>query len=1220
MRSKRSIRGIVALALLVAVLATVMAVATMTASAEDFVWNLLTDTEAGYRVEDRHGSFDRKTEADGTVYMENRDMKSGALYIHDENNILGSYRAFTLEGDFYFDAFPGGPLRDGKYTPEERPLSFLCWVYKNAETGAATTFNALRIDSQGYLYTGAGSADITETRLELKTWYNIRCAFLPSKGICEVFINGEKAFDYNYTRFDEKKFVSGSVRYFDGYFEWSAKMKNLFVKTDSNYSMELPREEAADYLGYQTTKPEGDTFSARMIFGVNGDQYRKVGYEIYRLTTNNRGEVVARQLSATTQEIYTSVRGGGKDYNVKDAFSYNYAAALTVEDLPVTPGRGGLELVVRPYVEGFDGIRRYGVATKIAYTGEKDENGYPMFHTVSADTISVIASDDTYIYNGGTAASANYGAAEQLMVRNTKDGKYLYRAAYYKFTLDAKSVEALATANSAKLRVYCKGTENTVGRKPYDMMVYATGTDWTESTLNYSNHTKLAPTIEQLEILPPKTGYYVVDILYYLREQPKNADGSITVSFFFTNVGADDAALSYFGSKESDYKPVIEISGSYYNTTLNLDKMGNDGYEPWGFAESIVNEWFDELVDQVYPKDENGNVIYHEIDDFAPEGYDATAPTGDFTSELIWKSGSIWTTTGKNDASSFSSTRYARTMLTLGKTSGQLFLNSSYASTKSQYDAYGGITNAGFTGTATGFFHTEKIDGRYYIIDPLGNPYFAIGINTVCLGDSANHKTYSLEAFGSEEVYYEEITAALKEMGINTNYGGDAAQLLAVENGLSNVVSFSVVGTYMGSLGRSQISEGVFPFNNTINVFDPDFITSANASAAAKITTNGYADMPNLLGYTTDNELPSGADILDRYLLLDPKEEVTNSFSYAVAWTWLARRMGTPAPTLDDFLNSPEHDQMNSEFLGFLYARVYRVSREAIKAVDPNHMYIGSRVNGNCRTNEDYLRAAGYYLDIITTNLYGGLNPNAETMTNFYRYSGKPFIVTEFFAKGMDAIDANGYRIANSTGSGILVMTQQDRADYYEHYALAMLECRGCVGWTWYRYRDNDQGIYVSKNNPEKELIMLHVSYGANAKANTFMDEDGNILTAAQVGAYDTVYKGEPMMSNQNVNKGIFNSDFSSVVTVYTYDASGKLTYFMSYEVLRPESAYPNDGTVLKSADGTKTFTLGTVKNSNGTTTQTVLTVYEGRYLALSDSIRFVSDHLMGLVRYFDEN
>lgn len=1219
MGNKSRTRNLVFLALLIAILSVIATASAMTVSADDLEWNLLTDTESGYRVEDRHHVYERKVDEDGTVYMQNTNQKSGAVYIYDDENILGSYRGFTLEGDFYFESFPTG-LRDGK-TPEESPLSFLCWIYNNVKTGNPTTFNALRLDSQGYLYAGGSSKDKTDVQLSLNTWYNIRCAFIPSKSFCEVFINGEKAFDFSYTRFNEDTHVSGSVRYFDGYYSWSAKMKNLIVRTDSDYTMALVREESADYLGYQTSMPENGTFSARMIFGLNGVAHKSVGYEIYLMKQSSNGTIVPRQLSAKAYEVYETVKGDGKDYNVKDAFSYNYAAALTVSDLPVTPGAGGVELIVRPYVEGNDGIRRYGLATKMIYVGEKDEKGYPVFAPVDGKVISVVASDDTYIYNGGAASTANYGSTTQLMVRNV-GSNHLYRAAYYKFTLDAKSVEALATATSAKLRVYCRGTETNASRKPYDMMVYTTGTGWNESALNYSNHTTLAPTKEQLAVLSHKSGgYYVVDILSYLREQPKNADGSITVSFMFANVGGEDALLSYFASKESENKPMIEITGSNYNTVLNLGKLGNKGYEPWGYAEMIVNEWFDELVDKIYLKDENGNLIYHDIEDFAPEGYNATESTGDFTLNIDWKGGSIWKNTGEiENISGFKKERFARTVATLGKSTGNSFLSSSYGKTVSQYDVYGGITNAGFTGEVTGFFHTEMINGRYYIIDPLGNPYFALGVNTVTLGDSANHKEYSLAKFGTAEEYYKQISAQLKEMGINTAYGGDYDALLAVEGGLSNVVSISTVTAYMRTLGRVQISEGVYPYNNTINVFDPDFVTSAYASAANVITAGGYADMPNLFGYTTDNELPSGTDILDRYLLLDPNDEPTNGFSYAVAWTWLARRMDNPAPTLDEFLESPEHDKMNSEFLGFVYGRNYRIAREAITAVDPNHMYIGSRVNGNCRTNEDYLRVAGYYLDIISNNLYGGLNPDAETMTNFYRYSGKPFIVTEFFAKAIDAIDANGFRLANSTGSGILVKTQQDRADYYEHYALAMLECKGCVGWTWYRYRDNDQGIYVSTKDPDTELIMLHVSYGADAKANTFMDKNDNIFTATQVGEYETVYKGEPMMSNQNVNKGIYNNNFNSTVTVYTYDGRGKLIDFMGYDVKTPDSPYPNDGAVLKAAQGSKTFTIGTVKNNDGTTTKTVLTVYEGKYIALADSISFISDHLMGLVRYFDEN
>jgi hypothetical protein len=164
--------------------------------------------------------------------------------------------------------------------------------------------------------------------------------------------------------------------------------------------------------------------------------------------------------------------------------------------------------------------------------------------------------------------------------------------------------------------------------------------------------------------------------------------------------------------------------------------------------------------------------------------------------------------------------------------------------------------------------------------------------------------------------------------------------------------------------------------------------------------------------------------LLERYLTLDTSEP-TNAFSYATAWTWLSRRMGCILPTLEAYQSLPEYREINSEFLGFIYGRYGKVARGAVESVDKNHMLIGSRVNGNCPKDEGYLRAAGYYLDLITTNLYGGLHPDAETITNLYRYAGKPFIVTEFYAKAVDAIDANGYPLANSTGAGQLVKTQQ---------------------------------------------------------------------------------------------------------------------------------------------------------------------------------------------------
>ena len=66
------------------------------------------------------------------------------------------------------------------------------------------------------------------------------------------------------------------------------------------------------------------------------------------------------------------------------------------------------------------------------------------------------------------------------------------------------------------------------------------------------------------------------------------------------------------------------------------------------------------------------------------------------------------------------------------------------------------------------------------------------------------------------------------------------------------------------------------------------------------------------------------------------------------------------------------------------------------------------------------------------------------------RESGRPSLITEWYAKGMDS------GLANTTGAGWLVKTQQDRGRFYQNFALALLQSKGCVGWHWFKYIDND--------------------------------------------------------------------------------------------------------------------------------------------------------------------
>lgn len=963
---------------------------------------------------------------------------------------------------------------------------------------------------------------------------------------------------------------------------------------------EFLRESAGKFLRYQTEKKGEDSFSADFFF--------EIGYE----PESAKSSVWNCDVSLMRRE-----EGGAQlcELSGKLTAASEGKAILSLPALPRVP----FELLIRPYTVDDLGMYRFGVTYIFYYQGGVDGEGRPSFSTLSREACRVAASEDTYIFNETGFEETDHSKQLLLQIRNTGDeNSSLYRASYFKFTLDAESVKALDTVASAKVRFYVFKAEDNSSRKIYPLTVHGVDANWNASELNYSNFRTLAADRALLaEGIRCESGCFKVDILDYLRAQKRNADGSLTVAFRVTNEGHEDARVIYLNSSKNEFsKPSIEL-GYYNSIDYNLNTALNVGFEPWGYAKMLVDEWFDDLRDKIYPRDAEGNLIYHdELGKLDPYGYAKEEPMGDFTHPIDWRYGSRWLEKGgivADDA--WKKDKYVRTLDRLGVSEGKPYSESPYAKADYGRDTYGGIVGTEIKGKATGFFHIEKHGKRTYIIDPLGNPYFAIGVNTTCLGDNQNLKDYSLERFGDRETYFKEITASLKEMGITINHLGENLELLKQEDGLVNVVGLSVVGAYMRTMGRSQISEGVYPHNNTINLFDPDFVKCSHEVVGARIREGGFAEMDRLFGYTTDNEQPSGIDILERYLTLDTKEP-TNAFSYATAWTWLARRMNCLLPTLEAYQSLPDYREINSEFLGFMYGRYGKVAREAVEAVDKNHMLIGSRVNGNCPKDEGYLRAAGYYLDLITTNLYGGLNPDAETITNLYRYAGKPFIVTEFYAKAVDAIDANGYPLANSTGAGQLVKTQQDRGDYYEHYAMALLESAACVGWTWYRYRDNDQGLYrqVGKDN---EMYMCHITYGRNRHVNTFMD-GGVIRTAAEVGEFEEIYKGEPMASNQNANKGIFTCRFESLVSIYHYDKDGKLLSSEGYAVETPETETPDEGTVLKALRSDASYTIGTSVHADGGRTETVLTVYDGRYIPLSRAISKISRNVMGLVHYFD--
>jgi len=91
-------------------------------------------------------------------------------------------------------------------------------------------------------------------------------------------------------------------------------------------------------------------------------------------------------------------------------------------------------------------------------------------------------------------------------------------------------------------------------------------------------------------------------------------------------------------------------------------------------------------------------------------------------------------------------------------------------------------------------------------------------------------------------------------------------------------------------------------------------------------------------------------------------------------------------------------------------------------------------------------------------------------MKRWTEWSGKPFLITEWYAKGMDS----GY--SNLSGAGWTVKTQRDRGLFYQNFTLGLLESGDCVGWHWFKYMDNDPADLStdpSNRNSNKGIVTI---------------------------------------------------------------------------------------------------------------------------------------------------
>ena len=363
-------------------------------------------------------------------------------------------------------------------------------------------------------------------------------------------------------------------------------------------------------------------------------------------------------------------------------------------------------------------------------------------------------------------------------------------------------------------------------------------------------------------------------------------------------------------------------------------------------------------------------------------------------------------------------------------------------SAEPELDEYGGWKVA--TLEKTGFFRVQKYAGRWWLVTPEGNLFVSKGVAVFSTGGSDRQAVALSSKFGSTSQWAKTETGRLKENGFNSLgawSNTDAVRGLSVKTPYT--VILSPMGSYNGSVKKDWPNasygwEG-YPEDFAF-VFDAKFDTAVEDALKGAAT---YASDPYCIGYFIDNEIPWKQYALERCLQKFPATHI----NHIKAQEWLDVRKNKVGATLSDATAEDKR-----AFIAYCLETYLKKVTTALRKYDANHLFLGCRFNqwNYELINDEIFKVAGQYMDVISINHYQKWQPDQTAMQNWATWSGKPFMVTEFYTKGMDS------GMANTTGAGWIVPTQAERGYFYQNFVNELIKSKVCVGWHWFTYMDND--------------------------------------------------------------------------------------------------------------------------------------------------------------------
>lgn len=401
---------------------------------------------------------------------------------------------------------------------------------------------------------------------------------------------------------------------------------------------------------------------------------------------------------------------------------------------------------------------------------------------------------------------------------------------------------------------------------------------------------------------------------------------------------------------------------------------------------------------------------------------------------------------------------------------------------------FGGWKNEDYRREGTGHFRAEKIDGRWWMVDPDGYLFWSHGVNGV---NSAAYTPITLREHYFEGLPEEDSPlAALYETSdwapqgdykgkvpytsynhlranLYRKYGPDWEKQFAKKaharlrawgmNTIGNwsdydlcdmsVTPYTLPIHFEERSRRIEGSQGYwmkFP-----DVFDKNYVSLAEDEMRKY---SWAVDDPYFIGFFVDNELgwgeetylaeatlsspadqPAKLEFVDRLKKKYDSIKELNKIWGTNHASWKALLESRKAPDL-----KKAHDDL-SEFSEYVAHAYFRINRDIVHSVAPGKLYLGCRF---AEKNPRAIRAASLYCDILTINKYDYELRPVEVPEDVDR----PVIIGEFHFGAPDrGVFGPGLKAA---------VSQSERGALYRGYVREALDHPLVVGTHWFIYAD----------------------------------------------------------------------------------------------------------------------------------------------------------------------